>query len=423
MSLERRRLLALFGVALALRLAWVLWASRDGFPLNDSMFYHYGAINIAEGQQYGPFGVPSARWPPGYPALLSVVYRFTDGSALSGEVLNAFLGALTVPLLYFLAKPLTGARVAFIAAAMLCVMPGPILWTDMIITETLFTLLVVLYFMLLMRSRPTWKWAVAIGVFVGLATLTRSEALIWMIVPLVLWRREAGWKVAVPRIAVASLVVLAVLSPWTIRNARTMDAFIPLSTNGGETLWAGHNPGANGMQNYPSDELRASFGTGKEWEVNINKGLQREAIKYMLTHPVRELVLIPQKLIALNRGDSWAFTWLNQAPYKTLGGTATTLISVVADLAWFTLLALTLMGVVGLGRAMWRQRLMVAMATMFVTLLFVYGFLYYGNYRYRLPYEPLMMIVAALVVDRGWQGLKAARAVDSLVPAPQAEVE
>jgi hypothetical protein len=40
--------------------------------------------------------------------------------------------------------------------------------------------------------------------------------------------------------------------------------------------------------------------------------------------------------------------------------------------------------------------------------LVLYGFVYYGNYRYRLPYEPLMMVVAALVVDRGWRGLCAA---------------
>ncbi len=49
----------------------------------------------------------------------------------------------------------------------------------------------------------------------------------------------------------------------------------------------------------------------------------------------------------------------------------------------------------------------------FITLLVLYGFVYYGNYRYRLPYEPLMMVVAAMVVDRGWRGLRAARDADA----------
>lgn len=405
----------LFAVALVLRLAWVLAVDRDGFAKNDAFFYHFSGYTIGHGDVYGDaFGVPTARWPPGYPALLAVLYRITGWHAVAGEVLNAVLGAITVPLLHRLAKPVFGQRVAFIAAAMLCVMPGPILWTDLTVTETLFTLLLVVFFLLMMRSRPTWAWAVAIGVFLGLVTLTRSEALVWFVVPFVLWRREAGWKVMIPRLAVAGAVFLLVLTPWAIRNTRAMGSFIPLSTNAGETLYAGHNPNADGMQNYPSQELTDSFGTGKEWELRWSKGLQSRAIDYMVSHPVQEVARIPKKVLALLRGDSWAFDWLNQEPYPTLGPTWTTYVSVVADLAWFTLLALTLVGVVGLGRAVWRQRLMVGIATVFITLLVLYGFVYYGNYRYRLPYEPLMMVVAAVVVDRGWRGLRAARDADAI---------
>jgi len=421
-SPERRRLIILFVAALGLRLAWVLAVKRDGFASNDASFYHFSGDSIARGRGFeSPFGLPTARWPPGYPALLSLLYRITGWHAVAAEVLNAVLGAITVPLLYRLAKPHFGSRVAFIAATMLCVMPGPILWTDLTVTETLFTLQLVLFFLLIMRSRPTWAWAAAIGAFVGLVTLTRSEALVWLIVPFVVWRRQAGWKVTIPRIAATGAVFLLVLTPWAIRNTRAMGSFIPLSTNAGETLYAGHNPNADGMQNYPSEELTASFGTGKEWEVKWSHGLQRRAIDYMVSHPAREVELIPAKLLALMRGDSWAFDWLNQDPYPTLSRTWTTYISVVADLAWFSLLALTLVGVFGLGRAVWRQRLMVAITTSFVTLLVLYGFVYYGNYRYRLPYEPLMMVVAALVVDRGWQGLQAARQAEVRLEAGDAD--
>jgi len=34
--------------------------------------------------------------------------------------------------------------------------------------------------------------------------------------------------------------------------------------------------------------------------------------------------------------------------------------------------------------------------------LFLYGFLYYGNYRYRLAYEPLMIVVAATFATQTW---------------------
>ncbi len=422
MQRERRALAALVSLAFALRLTWVLVASRADFAANDSLFYWMNANSLAHGDVYSQTpGIASARWPPGYPAVLSVLVRIFGHHPIAGEILNAVLGAVTVLLLYLLVKPYFGKRVAFIAASMLCVMPGPILWTDLLMTETLFTLMLVAFFLLVLRSRPSFRWAAIIGVYVGLATLTRSEALIWLTVPLVLWAREIGWKKVLPRLAVTGATVLLVLMPWTIRNSRAMGSFVMLSTNGGQTLWAGHNPNADGMQNYPSPELEASFGTGAEWEINWYKGLQGDAVHYMLTHPLRELELIPLKLIALNRGDSNAFDWLNQEPNRTLGSTATAYVSAMADFAWFVLLALTLVGVVGLHRSLWRTRLMVGITAAFGTALFVYGFLYYGNYRYRLPYEPLMMVVAALVVDRGWRGLAIIRAADADADAGAAD--
>ncbi len=403
----------MFLVALAIRLAWVLSVSRDGFASNDSLFYHAVASNIAHGGVYGNvFGEPSARWPPGWPAVLATLYTVFGQHPVVGEVFNALLGAITVPLLYLLVKPHFGARVALIAAAMLCVMPGPILWTDMLVTETLFTLLLVVYFMLVMRASPTWKWAAGLGLYVGLVAMVRSEAIIWLAVPSVLWWRQIGWRAAVPRLAAAGVVFLLALVPWAVRNTQVMGSFIPLSTNAGETLYAGHNANANGMQNHPSDELSDSFGQRDtaQWEIAWSKGLQREAVSWAVHNPVAELELIPKKIIALNRGDSWAFEWLNMQPYPTVGATWAVYISVVADFAWFSLLALTLVGVVALGRAVWRQRLMVGIAAMLITLLVMYGFVYYGNYRYRLPYEPLMMVVAALVIDRSWAGLRMGRA-------------
>ena len=204
-------------------------------------------------------------------------------------------------------------------------------------------------------------------------------------------------------------MIAIVLTPWTIRNERVFHSFIPLALNSGDTLWAGHNPAANGAQNYPSPELMARLaGNAEEPQktVLIAKGMQREAIQFMVHHPLTELRLIPQKLIALMRGDSHAFDWLNGDNYPTLSEQATVYVGTVADAAWFALLALCLLGVFGLGRELWRTPLLRAIRVSFITALVLYGFAYYGNYRYRLSYEPLMMVVAALVLDRCWTALR-----------------
>jgi hypothetical protein len=211
------------------------------------------------------------------------------------------------------------------------------------------------------------------------------------------------------RLAAAVVVIAVVLTPWTIRNERVFHSFIPLALNSGDTLWAGHNPAANGAQNYPSDELLARLaGNAAEPQktVVVAKGMQHEAIQFMVHHPLTELRLIPQKLIALMRGDSYAFEWLNADPYPTLGNSAAVYVGVVSDMAWYALLALCLVGVFGLRRDLWRTPLLRAIRVSFITALVLYGFVYYGNYRYRLPYEPLMMVVAALVLERTWTSLR-----------------
>lgn len=407
---ERRTLLALFVGALVLRMVWVTVARRGGFPFGDPLMYHIGAQSLLDGKGYtGIMGVPMVRWPPGYSALLAAVYWVFGASPYRGEVLNALLGALTVPLLYVAVRRAFQHRVALIAAVMLCVMPGPILWTDLLVTETLYTLLFVGFVALAVRSTPSWRWAFVVGAYVGLSSMIRGEALVWLLVVAVLWSRSIGWKRVLLRLMASVAAVMVVLTPWTIRNERVFHAFIPLALNSGDTLWAGHNPAANGAQNYPSNELLDRLGGGApepERTVRIAKGMQHEALQFMLHHPLTELRLIPQKLISLLRGDHFAFEWLNGDPYPTLGPSATLYVGVVADGAWFTLLALCLVGVVGLGRRVWREPLMVAIRVSFLTALVLYGFLYYGNYRYRLPYEPLMMVVAALVIDRTWRSLR-----------------
>lgn len=418
MSRERRLVTLITVAAFVLRLAWVLSVSRDGFPYADPLMYHVAAKNLIAGNGYsGIMGIPMVHWPPGYSVVLAGVYWVFGTNPVNGEILNALVGALTVPLLYVTVRRAFNHRVAVIAAVMLCVMPGPILWSDMLVTETIYTCLFVGFMALAVRLRPSWKTAAFFGAYIGLSSLLRGEALVWVPVLMVLWFRPLGWRRMLAHCAALFAVIALVLTPWTIRNERVFHSFIPLALNSGDTLWAGHNPAATGTQNYPSKELLLSIaGDTPEPQrtVVIAKGMQREAIHFMLHHPLAEAKLVPAKLIALMRGDSYAFDWLNLPPYRTLGTTGTMYVGVIADFAWFSLLALCIIGVVGLGRRTWRTPLLRAIRVSFLTGLVLYGFLYYGNYRYRLPYEPLMMVVAALVLERMWHALRSTESDETL---------
>jgi hypothetical protein len=208
------------------------------------------------------------------------------------------------------------------------------------------------------------------------------------------------------RLAVLAATVAVVLAPWTVRNAVVMDAFVPVATNASHTLWVGHNPAATGGQVYqPFSELDQFSTDPRRRELESSAALRREAIEYMVTHPLRELELIPLKLIHLNRGDSYAMDWVNavregeQAPVSAINRER---IGVLADVGYYALLTLTILGAFVLGRGFWRSRLGMCIAASFLTAVVLYGFVYYGNYRYRLPYEPLMVVVGATVITRIW---------------------
>ena len=219
-----------------------------------------------------------------------------------------------------------------------------------------------------------------------------------------MWWRLVPWRQLARATAIAVVAVVVVLAPWTIRNAVVMDAFVPVATNASQTLWSGHNDAATGGQVYPPAGYEDRFEQSlPELELQSSKALRNDAIEYMFTHPVRELELIPLKLIHLNRGDSYVLDWVNdtgatRAP--PLSEINVERIGVIADVGYYGLLTLTVLGVFLLGRGFWRSSIGRVVATSLLTALLLYGFLYYGNYRYRMPYEPMMIVVAATLVTR-----------------------
>jgi 4-amino-4-deoxy-L-arabinose transferase-like glycosyltransferase len=405
-SPDRWWILGTFIVALVLRVGFVLLVRRDGFILNDALIYHETAISISSGNGYGhPFFGPTAQWPPGYSYVLGALYWIVGARPLAGELLNAWLGASTVVVLFLLARRVFDRRIAIVAAAVYAMLPGPILYTDVLIAETLFTFVFAAFFLVMSYARPTVRWALLIGVVIGLGALVRGEALTWGLVPVVMWWRALPIRTLALRTATVGLAVVVVMTPWTIRNAQQMGAFVPIATNSSVTLWVGHNPDATGAQMYPPPEFYDRFGTEHpRRELESARYMRREAFRYMLTNPAHELRMIPSKLLYLNRGDSFALQWVNAQPEGTALSTSTSeRIGLIADIAYYAVLTSLLLGVGVLGRELWRTPIMRGVATSLLTALFLFGFLYYGNYRYRIPYTPLMVLVASAFVMTVWR--------------------
>ena len=75
------------------------------------------------------------------------------------------------------------------------------------------------------------------GALISLAALARGEGLlltVLLIAPWIFLRRELSLRARAKNIVIAALACLIVLAPWFIRNTRSFEEVVPLSTNGNE---------------------------------------------------------------------------------------------------------------------------------------------------------------------------------------------
>jgi 4-amino-4-deoxy-L-arabinose transferase-like glycosyltransferase len=420
-SRRARDLAAIGGVALALRAVWVLVYGRTTLALNDTVFYEVAAQNLARGEGFNALhGEPTAHWPPGFPFLISLVYRILGVHPELGLVLNVVLATATAVLLYLVAERMLGRIAGLVAGGAFALLPGPIFFTGLFLTETTFIFILV-GFLALALFLPARRWApVVLGIAVGLAALTRGEGLLMAVIPLAMWWGHHPRSEWLRRSALLLAATALTILPWTVRNAIAMDAFIPVSTNASTTLWSGHNDLANGGPTYPPRLLLAQVRNGNDrqrFEVGEARLLRREAINWAIRNPHKELGLIPRKLLSLNGATSNVFpTWFNAGQERQVDTSGVIVFSVVGDAGSYFLLFGTLVSLVLIGiRPLWRIHPgMQGVLAYLMLCLVAYGFVYYGQFRYRIPMEPLMILVATPLLITLWKWRRALK--DDLAP-------
>lgn len=410
MSLPVGDVAVVAGLTLVLRAAWVLLYGRTSAGPNDTIFYLISSNSLAHGHGFSTlYGEPTAHWPPGYPFGISLLYRAFGPHPELALGLNVVLAVATAVLLYGLARRMFGREGGLVAGLAFAVLPGPIFFTGLVLSETSFVFGLVAFLALAVHVRDR-RWApVALGVAVGLTALTRGEGLLMLVIPLAMWWDRRAWRGWLVRGGLLLATALLVILPWTIRNANVMHAFIPVATNASTTLWSGHNPSANGGPSFAPPELLARIKEKNSvaHEVGEARLLRREAISWARTHPRRELTLIPRKLWSLLTSPaSDVFPiWVNAKGERQIGARSRAVIGGIGNVSSWLLVLVTLSSLVVVGvRTLWRLHPGMRGVLAYLALcLFVYGFVYFGQNRYRMPMEPLMILVATPLALELWK--------------------
>jgi hypothetical protein len=392
-------------IALSLRVGWIIVGHTYKFKPNENHFgfgWEMGRIGeaIASGRgfsdPFGPATGPTAWEPPLYPYLTAAIFHFfgiySRASAFILLTINSIFSSLTCIPIFLIARKVFSEKVAVGSAWTWALLPYVMYWCTRWVWETSFSALlitVILWLALTMDDRDgTWPW-IGFGLLWAIAALN-STVLIAFLPASGLWawyRRARVGKSSLLGVAAASLIFLAAITPWTIRNYRTFGKFIFIRDNLGAELRLGNGPGADGTwQQYlhPTQDVFAMRQYTEMGEIGYIEHRKSEAVDYIKADYSRFAVLCLKRFIYFWAGPprSSKVWWLAETKNSLF-------------------LASSVLMFWGLGRALRRRK---PGAWLLFWLVLLYPAIYYVVYpgqRYRHPIEPVMTILGVYLLTEG----------------------
>ncbi|MDH5510925.1 MAG: tetratricopeptide repeat protein [Nitrospinota bacterium] len=427
---ERLALGVIFGIAVALRLAYLIENLSNPFlymPVLDEAYYIGLGRSIAHGHILGEnrvfFMDPLYGYFLGFLFFALHQISFLTGGPVTQEtalmaarVIQIFADSSIVYLIYLLGAK-TWSRDAGLFAAAVWAIYTVSFFYNLLILKTTFTVFLLLLFTLAMvqagergkQRNPPAEW-ILLGVFAGLLTFLRANLLLMAPLTIVAWiltQRPPARQVAVNS-TMLCIGLLAVLTLGAARNKAAAGEWVFLNSQSGRLLYASNNPeNLTGRYMVPSFSRKGPEQMDRDFHAEAERRLGRkltarevssywtgETIKFICASPAEAAFAVYNKLkgtigsfeIPINRSlkSNERFSYIAQAPAPNFAFA----------------LALGLPGLlVGLQirRQVWW--LIPAMGTILFTVT-----LFYTCSRFRLPMVPFLLVGAGISATllAGW---------------------
>ena len=183
---------------------------------------------------------------PLYPMFLATIFK-VFGYGLLGlqfvRIVQAVLSCITIVLIYLLGKQLFSPAVGIISSILVAFYIPNITTTGYVMTETLFTTLLVLliYISIIYSRSPSISRFCVLGIVWAATTLIRPTIALYPVLLFVyiLIHHRMSIK-EMTKLGIAMFTVFCIImSPWWIRNYREYKEFIPLSAASGNPMLQG----------------------------------------------------------------------------------------------------------------------------------------------------------------------------------------
>jgi len=389
--------ICIFLLALLTRLLIIgFWqgAGRGEHLSSDATVYYEIAQNLVQGRGFLLEGTPSLRRGPLYPLFLALSLKLGSFPLLP-QLGQAFFGAVSCFVLFWLGRSLFGNRAAGLAAGIQSVDYLSVRQTVSMMPEVLFVffLLMSTWFLFLAKrenARTVW-WGALAGVFAGLSVLAK-EVLAFYLLLLGIWLflgRDPCKNRAVRTIVFLASFLLT-LSPWVVRNYLVLRKPVFITVSTGHSFYLGNNPSVN---------VRV---VGEEWDFYFDSWfphddpnlpplftpeadhyLLRRGFEYAASHPTRFIELTGKKFLRL-----W-FPYYQDSPWLAKGLTVLCYVPVLV------------LGSAGLLLSVKHWKELIPLWGPIVYLSSVHA-VTISSIRYRFPLMPFLTIFAAFAVFELW---------------------
>ena len=396
-------------VAFVFRMAILYHFSLDNYArvVVDKLPYGYetGAVaaSIAEGRGFSsPLRMvetgATAWFAPIYPYLLAAIFKIFGVYSYSS---NLVIHTFNVACAAFICWPIAaigsrafGKKTGTAAAWAWVFLPTAVFYPVVWVWDTT---LAGLWLALLVAATLKLRGSDRMSGWIGYGALWAAGAMInpslLSVLPvLALWamwplRKQRGQAA---RLTLAATVIfVAGIAPWTIRNYAVFHQFIPLRSNFGLELWLGNNPAVPDSWSWwlhPNDDMDEALKFARMTEMPYMEEKEREAWAFIRSHPADTARFVWHRFTNhwLGLWDSPVDLWPTAPWYLKL--------TIVGN-CLFTLLSL-------LGALFaCRTRSPAACPLGMVMLVFPLAFyLTHTSLRYRFPMDPIMLVLAVFAV-------------------------
>ena len=365
----------------------VLWTGTDlRFP--DEIDYAGLADSLRGGNGFRmPDGALTAYRPPGFPFFLWAAAH-TGHEILTAKLLQALLLGATALVCSDILKRL-GARFTALPAWMILTYPVLLFTAATLYPQTLgsFLFVCVLWLMFFHSSLIS---ALLAGLLLGFLILNIPAFMLTapILACVLLAQSTLSFRHRILRVSFLTVFALAVVAPWTYRNYKVFETFVPVSTNSGLNLFLGNSPGTTPGSGIRVDRSHLDEDLDNLPEIERDRRYRQLAVDWIRTHPRKAFRLYLGKALHY-------FHFTNRLATASESGIGR---DVIMLLTWGPLLTLFLIRPLfwkrfpfhPFERAIW----ILVVSNVFLSAIF------FTRIRFRIPFDVLIILANAFFFNR-----------------------